>query len=173
MHSSTEKLSNLNLSKDASSSIVSNIRHSKPVAELPNYSRVDSSTAMMSTISSGSHSKVSFTDREVHEIKVAKETFFKEPKEKISPRIASIQKMLANPGTIGQEAAAVNSVEVKKSTPPPPPPRHGVVPKSSTNVKTVFNSQTQKDAIKPMLPLPGKKIKLKRFHHLNSLLVKD
>ena len=46
------------------------------------------------------NSRVTFTDREIQEINVAKETFFKEPREKISPRIASIQKMLANPGSV-------------------------------------------------------------------------
>jgi hypothetical protein len=63
-------------------------RQSKPLVD---------STSNYSTLP-----KVSFTDREIHEIKVAKETFYKEPKEKISPRIASIQKMLANPGNNSQ-----------------------------------------------------------------------
>jgi hypothetical protein len=56
---------------------------------------------------------VSFTDREIHEIKVAKETFYKEPKEKISPRIASIQKMLANPGNNSQVSTYHKSEVVK------------------------------------------------------------
>lgn len=56
---------------------------------------VDSSNDVAPTSSYSTLQKVSFTDRELQEIRVAKETFFKEPKDKISPRIASIQKMLA------------------------------------------------------------------------------
>jgi len=60
---------------------------------------VASSSSSASSTSYSTLPKVSFTDREIQEIRVAKETFFKEPKEKISPRIASTQKMLASSAT--------------------------------------------------------------------------
>ncbi len=72
-------------------------RASKSVVDAPKTSN-DSVVSSASSTSYSTLPKVSFTDREIQEIRVAKETFFKEPKEKISPRIASIQKMLASSG---------------------------------------------------------------------------
>ena len=124
------------------------------------YSSRDDVSTMSHSRDEVSSSRVSFNDREIHEIKVAKETFFKESKDKISPRIASIQKMLANTG-ISQELAEAVAVaasvppEIKKVSPPPPPPRHGVVPKSS-KPQNLSQAPRPKDAIKPLLPLPGK-----------------
>jgi hypothetical protein len=65
----------------------------------PKHTKNVSDSSSSSSTSYSTLPKVSFTDREIQEIRVAKETFFKEPKEKISPRIASIQKMLASSGS--------------------------------------------------------------------------
>lgn len=154
-----------------STSAASNTKTHSSLANKPKFDASSSSAKAFGVDSSkmDSISRASFTDREIHEIKVAKETFFKEPKEKISPRIASIQKMLSNTGFGGPESSGIGVGEVlKKSSPPPPPPRQGVVPKSSTNKVFSQTSPPQKDAIKPMLPLPGKQMR-ETFTLLSSL----